>query len=89
MTYNDPINGSTPPEVLQLALSGKLAAAAGGESTISQEDAIPDVLAVYAPELTQEGSEQPQATQESQNAAPLPETASEAPAAAPKAAASK
>jgi hypothetical protein len=29
--YNDPINGSTPPDVLEKALSGELAKAAGGD----------------------------------------------------------
>lgn len=29
--YNDPLNGSTPPEVLAKALSGELAKEAGGD----------------------------------------------------------
>lgn len=38
--------GTTKPEILQLALSGHLAAASGGENHISQEEGIAAVSAV-------------------------------------------
>ena len=38
-TPNDPLNGSTPPDVLARALSGQLAADAGGDSIVAPSDA--------------------------------------------------
>lgn len=46
-TPNDELTGTTRPEIVGLALSGHLAAAAGGESHISQEDGEAVVGAVY------------------------------------------
>ena len=42
--FNDPLNGSTPPHILELALSGELARLAGAEGVVTpvqtdQEDA--------------------------------------------------
>jgi hypothetical protein len=52
MTINDPINGSTPPHILEAALSGQLARQAGAEG-------LPPL-----PEDTEAAQETPEAPQE-------------------------
>ena len=53
-TPNDPINGSTPPDVLARALSGQLAAEAGGDSDYTPAEVVaePVVPAPVVPAST-------------------------------------
>ena len=47
---NDPINGSTPPDVLARALSGQLAAEAGGDSDYTPDEVVAEPAAEVAAE---------------------------------------
>ena len=47
-TPNDPINGSTPPDVLARALSGQLAAEAGGDSDYTPAEVAAEPAAPVA-----------------------------------------
>ena len=68
-TPDDPINGSTPPHILELALSGKMAAAAGGDTDLDRDEAVAAVQAAYTPQ------EDAPAPVEAPTPPPLPETA--------------
>ena len=71
---DDPINGSTHPEILALALSGHLAAAAGGENEVNQDEAREAVQAVYERLTVTEDAPAVEDTPAPEQTAPAPAT---------------